>query len=110
MTEKPDYSGGYCCVAAGMHMGHDEDCPAKMRPDVRSPALRRSGEDLGESLVDIGLCERAIEVGVRPEQVTTDPAERRTKNEGFVRVISEELKRRGRDLEGPFPLPAEVKP
>jgi len=23
----PDTSGGFCCVAAGMHMGHDEDCP-----------------------------------------------------------------------------------
>ena len=22
-----DDSGGYCCVMAGMHMGHDEDCP-----------------------------------------------------------------------------------
>jgi hypothetical protein len=25
--EPRDDSGGYCCVAAGMHEGHDEDCP-----------------------------------------------------------------------------------
>ena len=25
--QPPDNSGGYCCVSAGMHMGHDEDCP-----------------------------------------------------------------------------------
>src|SRR3990167_1692474 len=24
--EPRDDSGGYCCVAAGMHEGHDEDC------------------------------------------------------------------------------------
>ena len=26
----PDDSPGYCCVMAGMHMGHDEDCPEKV--------------------------------------------------------------------------------
>ena len=26
--EPRDDSGGFCCVSAGMHMGHDEDCPA----------------------------------------------------------------------------------
>jgi len=29
MTDKPDDSGGFCCVGAGMHMGHDKDCPAR---------------------------------------------------------------------------------
>jgi hypothetical protein len=24
--EPRDDSGGFCCVSAGMHMGHDEDC------------------------------------------------------------------------------------
>ena len=28
-----DDSGGFCCVAAGMHMGHDEDCPNWKCPD-----------------------------------------------------------------------------
>ena len=27
--QPPDDSGGYCCVSAGMHMGHDEDCPTE---------------------------------------------------------------------------------
>ena len=30
--QPPDDSGGYCCVAAGMHMGHDEDCPGYLCP------------------------------------------------------------------------------
>ena len=24
--QPPDDSGGFCCVMAAMHMGHDEDC------------------------------------------------------------------------------------
>lgn len=28
-----DDSGGFCCVAAGMHEGHDEDCPGYPCPD-----------------------------------------------------------------------------
>ena len=25
-AQPPDDSGGFCCVSAGMHTGHDEDC------------------------------------------------------------------------------------
>lgn len=28
-----DDSSGFCCVAAGMHMGHDEDCPGYHCPE-----------------------------------------------------------------------------
>jgi hypothetical protein len=30
--QPPDDSGGFCCVMAGMHMGHDEGCPGYKCP------------------------------------------------------------------------------
>jgi len=38
----PDDSGGYCCVSAGMHMGHDEDCPRTSPWDAHNPATLRA--------------------------------------------------------------------
>jgi len=42
-----DDSGGYCCVAAGMHMGHDEDCVNWACPTCNNTG----GVPLGEHFV-----------------------------------------------------------
>lgn len=61
-------------------------------------------KDLGESLIDLGLCERGLSegIGTLPKSGTV-VAERRRHNAHFVRVITRELRRRGRELIGPFP-------
>jgi hypothetical protein len=60
-------------------------------------------KDLGESLIDMGLCERGLTDGVVALKSGTIVADRRRHNAHFVRVITRELRRRGRELIGPFP-------
>lgn len=74
--------------------------------DITAIPYEELVKDLGESLIDLGLCERGLAEGVNAlPRSGTIVAERRHHNAHFVRVITRELRRRGRELIGPFPTP-----
>ena len=51
--QPPDASGGFCCVAAGMHEGHDEDCVNWVCPTCNNSG----GVPLGEHFVSYEMAQ-----------------------------------------------------
>ena len=60
--EPIDDSGGFCCVSAGMHMGHDEGCPGYPCPECGGAGVFRDVQT-GEVTHDMALdaCEPSME-------------------------------------------------